>query len=78
MDMYRILFAVLAMSGTAFAALAPADASSTDHSFLGDNKLVRIRDGSQAEMLVPPCWVKRSWKYDYSGKPYLKKVRICA
>jgi hypothetical protein len=76
--MYRILFAVLAASGTAFAALAPADAGSTDHAFLGDNNLSRLSYSAQAETLTPPCWVKRSWKYDYAGKPYLKKIRICA
>jgi hypothetical protein len=74
--MYRILFAVLAAGGTAFAALAPADAS--DHSFFGGDNIVRIGDGWRAEAPLSPCWVKRSWKYDYAGKPYLKKVRICA
>jgi len=76
--MYKILFAVLAAGATAFAALAPADASSTDHSFVGSKNVVRIRDGWRTEALAPPCWVKKSWKYDYAGQPYLKKVRICA
>jgi hypothetical protein len=77
--MYKILFAVFAASATAFAALVPADASSTDHNVLsGNNSVVHVRDNLRAETLTPPCWVKRSWKYDYAGKPYLKKIRICA
>jgi hypothetical protein len=76
--MYKILFAVFAAGAVAFAALAPANANSTDHDVVGGNNVVRIRGGWRTEALTPPCWVKRSWKYDYSGKPYLKKVRICA
>ena len=76
--MYKLLFAIIAVSATAFAALAPAEANSVDVRFLHGNNVVRINEGLRAELPKPSCWIKKSWKYDYSGNAYLKKVRICA
>ena len=76
--MYKVLFAIIAAATTAFAALAPAAANSVDVRFIHRSNVIHVRDGSRADMQTPPCWVKRSWGYDYSGKPYLKKTRVCA
>ncbi len=76
--MYRLLFAIIAAFTAAFAALAPAEANSVDVRFLHGNNVIRIGDDLRAELLTPPCRIEKSWKYDYSGNAYLKKVRICA
>ena len=28
--------------------------------------------------VVAGCRIERTWKYDFHGEPYLKKVRVCA
>ncbi|MDB5522896.1 MAG: hypothetical protein JWM58_659 [Rhizobium sp.] len=76
--MDKIIFAVLAVSVTAFAALAPASAGPTRLDVDPGKMAIRSQDGLRADVAPPQCRVKRSWSYDYAGKPYLKKVRVCA
>lgn len=39
-------------------------------------------DGSNEAIVgkfdVPTCRIEKTLKYDFSGNPYMKKVRICA
>jgi hypothetical protein len=76
--MYKVLFGIVVAGTTAFAAFDATNASSVAIGSNEGNHLIRIGNGWHAEILTPSCWVQRSWKYDYSGKPYLKKVRVCA
>lgn len=76
--MDRFLFAILAAAGTAFAALAPAVANSVDPGLEKSDGVAEVRGDWQTAISPQGCRVEISWKYDYSGKPYLKKIRICA
>lgn len=72
-----VTMAAIAISIVAGATLAPAVASSFGPA---DNQIptvVRIADGWNTSS-TPTCRLKRSWGQDYSGKPYLRKVRVCA
>jgi hypothetical protein len=73
--MDKLLFAILASAGAAFAALAPAGADPLVAS--KGARVVRIHDGRMADASAPACRIEMRWKRDYSGRPYLKKVRIC-
>ena len=36
------------------------------------------QDNLSNKFIVPGCRIEKTWKYDFHGNPYLKKVRICA
>jgi hypothetical protein len=43
-----------------------------------DHGLVVVQNGWKFRVTVPGCWVRKTWKRDYAGNLYLKKVRVCA
>ena len=75
----RIL-TIAALAGTAAAliAMAPAVASSIQPQVAESRAIIRIDTGWKAKSAEPVCVLKRVWKVDYNGAPYLKKVRVCA
>lgn len=74
--MDKALFAIIAAASAAFAALAPAGANSFDPSAESRDSAVRVSWRMQSA--TSACRIEMHWKRDYSGQPYLKKVRICA
>jgi len=60
------------------AALAPSAAGSIKLRFDHRNNVIRIENGWSASADAPACRTGKFLKYDYSGNPYLKKVRVCA
>lgn len=74
--MDKALFAIIAAAGAAFAALAPAGANSFDPGAEKPDSAVRV--SWRTESVASACRIEMHWKRDYSGQPYLKKVRICA
>ena len=75
----RIL-TIAALCGTAatLMAMAPAVASSIQPRVNQTRAIVRIDTGWKAKSAEPGCVLRRVWKVDYNGAPYLKKVRVCA
>jgi hypothetical protein len=71
--MKKIMFAILAAAGTAFAALASNGAGAD-----GDEQFGGVQNGWRADSEVQPCRIEKRWQRDYAGQLYLKKVRICA
>lgn len=59
-------------------ALAPAMAGSIKLRFDHSHNVIRIENGWRASAESPACRTGKFLKYDYSGNPYLKKVRVCA
>jgi hypothetical protein len=76
--MDKFFLAVIATAGTAFAALAPAGAFTTDLADRQPKAVIRARTAWRADGAVPGCRVEMRWKRDYAGQLYLKKVRVCA
>ncbi|MBL0371678.1 hypothetical protein JJB09_06530 [Rhizobium sp. KVB221] len=72
-----VTMAAIATSIVAGAAFAPAVASSYGPANDQLPAVVRIADEWNTSS-TPTCRLKRSWGQDYSGKPYLRKVRVCA
>jgi hypothetical protein len=75
--MDKFILAMIAAAGTAFAALAPAGAFTTDPVDRDGKAVVTLRTAWRANNAAPGCRVEMRWKRDYAGQPYLKKVRIC-
>lgn len=76
--MDKFFLAAIAAAGTAFAALAPAGAFTTDLADRSAKAAVSARTSWRLNSAAPGCRVEMRWKRDYAGQPYLKKVRICA
>jgi hypothetical protein len=74
--MNKILIMVLASAGTAFAALVSADARSVEVLPAGDETVASNQPSWRP--VSSACHIEMRWKHDYSGQPYLRKVRICA
>jgi hypothetical protein len=70
----------LAALVTAFAAISPAEPDAKKDRAGSGHDVIRFGEGWRAAQddAAPDCWLKGTWKRDYSGKPYLKKVRVCA
>ena len=75
--MNKIIFAFFAATMTAFAALAPASAGPTRLDANITQTVIKFQNELRADAGTP-CRVERRWRYDYAGKPYVKKVRVCA
>lgn len=73
-----VTIATVAGVVAALIAMAPAVASSIQPPVEQTRAIVRIDTGWRAKSGEPGCVLKRVWKVDYSGNPYLKKVRVCA
>ena len=70
--------AALAGTVAALIAMAPAVASSVQPRIEKTGRVTLIDTGWRANSMASGCVLKRVWKVDYSGNPYLKKVRVCA
>jgi len=73
-----VTIAALGCTAAALIAMAPALASSIKPHFDQVGSLVRVDNGWRTNPADTGCVLKRTWKIDYAGKPYLKKVRVCA
>jgi len=75
--MDRFFIGLVAAAGAAFAALGPAGSDLTAAaSSSGQETANSVRLAWRAD--APGCRVEMRWRRDYSGQPYLNKVRICA
>jgi hypothetical protein len=74
------IVSIVAFAGlaTAVIAMAPAVAGSIQPHLQRTSRLVGIDPGWRANSVAGGCTLKRIWKVDYAGNPYLKKVRVCA
>jgi len=71
--MEKILLAMVAAAGAAFAALASADLGAA-----AGTHLASVNDGWWADAVAQSCRIDKRWRRDYGGQLYLRKVRICA
>ena len=73
--MRKLLVIAVVLGAGGFAAVSQAGISLRPADLNGaDAKTDRIT----LRYDVPNCRIEKSLKYDFNGKPYLKKVRICA
>jgi len=77
--MDKFFIGLVAAAGAAFAALGPAGSDLTAAATSSrDENANSVRLAWRADASVPGCRVEMRWRRDYSGQPYLNKVRICA
>jgi uncharacterized membrane protein len=73
-----VAMAALAAAVVGAAAMAPASAGSMKAHIEKTGRVVRVDSGWRPNSATQGCILKRVWKVDYAGNPYLKKVRVCA
>jgi hypothetical protein len=76
--MDRFFIGLVAAAGAAFAALGPAGTDLTAAAISSKDAADSVRLAWRKNASVPGCRVEMRWQHDYSGQPYLNKVRICA
>lgn len=69
---------ILAVAATGAAALAGASEAGLDLRFLKGDAVSSAESTPLAKYGMSGCRVEKTLRYDYEGKPYLKKVRVCA
>jgi hypothetical protein len=67
------IFAAAAVVIAGFAVLATAQAGSIKLNLTQGEKVISSREATPQN-----CQMMKTWKYDYNGNLYLKKVRVCA
>jgi hypothetical protein len=72
-----VAMAALAAAVVGAAAMAPASAGSMKMNIQKTGRVVHIDSGWRPNSIATGCMLKRIWKVDYAGNPYLKKVRVC-
>ena len=58
-------FAAVSQAGISLRPAQPQETGASDDAIVG-------------KFAVPTCRIEKTLKYDFSGNPYMKKVRICA
>lgn len=77
--MDRFFVGLVAAAGAAFAALGPAGSDLTTAATSSRQDAANsVRLAWRTDASTPGCRVEMRWRRDYSGQPYLNKVRICA
>ena len=76
--MKKVIFAAFAAAIACGAMIAPTQAGTTVMHVIKSQSWFVVGDGFLHNGDGRGCEIRMSWTHDYAGKPYLKKVRVCA